>query len=118
VELARMAKSAAFGTRSLGPIVRLGETDHVWTFNTAARVSTLPQPSATPSNHPYIAFNGDVQPWNGPVTKPWTLKRSTAEDALPPTMLPLADAFDGFFVHSRSNGGADFSDAMTLPIGG
>jgi hypothetical protein len=90
VELARMAKSAAFGMRSLGPIVRLGDTDHVWTFNTAARVSTLPQPAATPGNHPHIAFDGDVQPWNRPVTRPWTLKRSTAEDALPPTMLPLS----------------------------
>jgi hypothetical protein len=89
VELARMAKSPVFATRALGPIVRLGETDHVWTFNTAARVGTLPKPAATPSNHPYIAFDGDVQPWNRAVTRPWTLKRSTPEITLPVTMLPL-----------------------------
>ncbi|HEX5659986.1 MAG TPA: DUF4185 domain-containing protein [Polyangiales bacterium] len=90
VELARMARSPVFGIRSLGPLVRLGEADHVWTFSSAQRLGAAPVPAGTPSNFPFVAFDGPVQPWNQPVTKPWTLKSATVADGLPTTVLPLA----------------------------
>lgn len=89
VELARLAKSPVFTTRVLGPVVRWGVTDHVWLFSNAQRVQSVPAPAATPSSHPYVAFDGSQQPWKSAVTAPWTLKTSTTEAQLPPTVLPL-----------------------------
>jgi hypothetical protein len=90
LELGRLAKSSLFRVRVLGPLVRWGTSDHVWTFNNAYRADAQSAPAATPSNHPFIAFDGPVQPWNQKVTAPWTLKVSTLDSQLPPTALPLA----------------------------
>lgn len=91
VELARLATSPAFEGRALGPTIRLGETDHVWTFSTARRVGTVPAASATPQNHPHVAFDGAFQPWQSRPATPaaWTLREPDAGTALPPTLLPL-----------------------------
>lgn len=91
VELARLATSASFESRALGPTIRLGETDHVWTFSNARRVSALPAAGATPQNHPYVAFDGAFQPWKSRPATPtaWTLREADAGTALPPTLLPL-----------------------------
>jgi len=94
VELARLATSPLFESRTLGPTIRLGDSDHVWTFSGTRRVDSVPAASAAPANHPYVAFDGKFQPWNAASTaKPaaWSLREpaSDAGTALPPTLLPL-----------------------------
>jgi hypothetical protein len=93
VELARLATASAFESRALGPTIRLGDSDHVWTFSNARRLSTVPAPTATPQNHPYVAYDGAYQPWKSgptmPTRAPWTLREPDAGSALPKTLLPL-----------------------------
>lgn len=88
VEVARMPPSPLFATRLLGPIARVRNGDHVWTFTNAVRVASVPAVAATPANHPFVAFDGEVEPWKG-ATGAWLLRTNVAVDVLPPTMLPL-----------------------------
>jgi hypothetical protein len=88
--LASLAESAAFVGRALGPTIRFGETDHVWTFASALRASSASAPAATPANHPYLAFDGRTQPWKRDLAGAlWTLREPSSGSTLPPTLLPL-----------------------------
>lgn len=89
VELARLSSSPLFDNRVLGPMMRWGESDHVWTFSQADRVDTLGAPAATPANLPYVAFDGKFQPWNMASGPAWTLREPGTASTLPATLLPL-----------------------------